>query len=261
MIIILKQQLLQKLLIPDFVIKGMYIDGSYYLPTFYIESILCIIGFLFVKKEFAKIMKISHICPDSWAANCYLLISDGEAYVVDPAISVDAVVKRAEELNAEIRGVILTHGHFDHIWRAQELRDETKAPLYVHELDAEMLTDARKNAYRTFTGMNFVINEADILLKDGDTLSLGGEQIKVLHTPGHTKGSVCYDTGDSLLSGDTIFAEGFGRCDLYGGDMNALKNSIQILTKIAESENRWLYSGHGDSSTLRQATERLKYYF
>ena len=148
------------------------------------------------------------------------------------------------------------------MWRANELREKSGAPLYVHELDAEMLTDARKNAYHTFTGMNFTVKkEADVLLRDGDIIQLGDESIKVIHTPGHTRGSVCYDTGDLLISGDTVFAEGFGRCDLYGGDLNSLKNSIQLLTKMAESENRWLYPGHGASSSLRQATENLKYYF
>jgi glyoxylase-like metal-dependent hydrolase (beta-lactamase superfamily II) len=141
------------------------------------------------------------------------------------------------------------------------LRNETGAPLYVHELDDEMLTDADKNAYRTFTGNDFTVKKADVLLQDGDTLELGNEIIKVIHTPGHTRGSVCYDTGDSLLTGDTIFAEGFGRCDLYGGDMSALKNSIKKLTNLAETENRWIFCGHGESSTLRQATENLKYYF
>jgi glyoxylase-like metal-dependent hydrolase (beta-lactamase superfamily II) len=206
-------------------------------------------------------MEIIALSSTGFSSNCYIVHNGTQAFVVDPSISEKKILSKLKEKDLSLKGILLTHGHFDHIWRAQELRDETRAPLYVHELDNEMLTDARKNAYRTFTGMNFVINEADILLKDGDTLSLGDEQIKVLHTPGHTKGSVCYDTGDSLLSGDTIFAEGFGRCDLYGGDMNALKNSIQMLSKMAESENRWLYSGHGESSTLRKATENLKYYF
>ncbi len=206
-------------------------------------------------------MEIITLSSAGFSSNCYIVHNGNEAFVVDPSISEKKILSKLKEKNLSLKGILLTHGHFDHIWCAQQLRDETKSPLYVHELDNEMLTDARKNAYRTFTGMNFVIKEADILLKDGDLLSLGDEQIKVLHTPGHTKGSVCYDTGDSFLTGDTIFAEGFGRCDLYGGDMNELKNSIQMLTKMAESENRWLYPGHGDSSTLRQATERLKYYF
>ena len=108
---------------------------------------------------------------------------------------------------------------------------------------------------------DFTIQKADVLLHDGDTIPLGDEQIKVLHTPGHTKGSVCFDTGDSLLSGDTIFSEGFGRYDLYGGNINDLKNSLSMLSKMAEGENRWLYSGHGESSTLKTSIQKLKYYF
>ena len=167
-----------------------------------------------------------------------------------------------EKNGLNLKGILLTHGHFDHILRAQELREATGAPLYIHELDAEMLNDADKNAYHTFTGKYFVIKKtADVLLHDADEITLGDEKIKVIHTPGHTKGSVCYDTGDSLITGDTIFAEGFGRCDLYGGNMSALKLSIKLLTEMAKTESRWIYPGHGGTSTLRQATENLKYYF
>ncbi len=206
-------------------------------------------------------MEIISLPTIGFTSNCYIVHNGNEAFVVDPSISEKKIIVKLNERGLALKGILLTHGHFDHIWRAQELRDETGAPLYIHELDAEMLTNSDKNAYRTFTGNDFTIQKAEFLLKDGDAITLGDEQIKVLHTPGHTKGSVCYDTGDSLLSGDTIFAEGFGRYDLYGGDINALKTSLQMLIKMAESENRWLYSGHGDSSTLRQATENLKYYF
>ena len=206
-------------------------------------------------------MEIISLPTVGFTSNCYIVHNGNEAFVVDPSISEKKIITALDERNLKLKGILLTHGHFDHIWRAQELRNETGAPLYVHEFDDEMLIDSDKNAYRTFTGNEFTIEKADALLHEGDILCLGDEKITVLHTPGHTKGSVCYDTGDSLLSGDTIFAEGFGRCDLYGGDMSALKLSIQRLSEIAKSENRWLYSGHGERSTLRQAIERLKYYF
>ena len=206
-------------------------------------------------------MEIISLPTVGFTSNCYIVHNGNEAFVVDPSISEKKIITALDERNLKLKGILLTHGHFDHIWRAQELRNETGAPLYVHEFDDEMLIDADKNAYRTFTGNEFTIEKADALLHEGDVLCLDDEKITVLHTPGHTKGSVCYDTGDSLLSGDTIFAEGFGRCDLYGGDMSALKLSIQRLSEIAKNENRWLYSGHGERSTLRQAIERLKYYF
>ena len=206
-------------------------------------------------------MEIISLPTVGFTSNCYIVHNGNEAFVVDPSISEKKIITALDKRNLKLKGILLTHGHFDHIWRAQELRNETGAPLYVHKLDDDMLIDADKNAYRTFTGNEFTIEKADALLHEGDVLCLGDEKITVLHTPGHTKGSVCYDTGDSLLSGDTIFAEGFGRCDLYGGDMSALKLSIQRLSEIAKNENRWLYSGHGERSTLSQAIDRLKYYF
>ena len=206
-------------------------------------------------------MEIIALKAMGFSSNCFIIQSGKEAFVVDPSINEKTVLSELKKRELSLKGILLTHGHFDHIWRAKELKGATGAPVYVHELDAEMLTDSRKNAFATFTGGNFVIDEADVLLHAQDKLSLGDEEITVMHTPGHTKGSVCFDTGDSLITGDTIFAQGFGRCDLYGGDMSALKQSIKMLTEMAKTESRWIYPGHGDSSTLRQATENLKYYF
>lgn len=207
-------------------------------------------------------MEIISLSVTGFESNCFIIHNSVEAFVVDPSTSEQKILWALEKNGLTLKGILLTHGHFDHIFRAQELRDATGAPLYIHELDAEMLNDADKNAYHTFTGKYFVIKKAaDVLLHDADEISLGDEKIKVIHTPGHTKGSVCYDTGDALITGDTIFAEGFGRCDLYGGDVSALKHSIQKLTEMAKTENRWIYPGHGNTSTLRQATENLKYYF
>ena len=206
-------------------------------------------------------MEIISLSVSGFESNCFIVHNGAEAFVVDPSTSEQKILWALEKNGLNLKGILLTHGHFDHIFRAQELREATGAPLYVHELDAEMLIDSHKNAFATFTGGEFVVKEADILLHDGDEIPLGDEKIKVIHTPGHTKGSVCYDTGDSLITGDTIFAEGFGRCDLYGGNMSALKLSIKLLTEMAKTESRWIYPGHGGTSTLRQATENLKYYF
>ena len=206
-------------------------------------------------------MEIITLSPTGFASNCFILHSAGEAFVIDPSISEKRIIARLADEGLTLKGILLTHGHFDHIRRAQELRNATGAPLYVHESDAEMLTDSKKNAYATFTGGSFTICEADGLLREGDFLTLGDERITVLHTPGHTKGSVCYDTGEILITGDTLFAQGFGRYDLYGGDLKALKGSLKRLLELASTENRWIYCGHGENSTLRAATDMIKYYF
>ena len=206
-------------------------------------------------------MEIISLETSGFASNCYILHNGADALVIDPSVSEKKVLGELAKRSLKLNGILLTHGHFDHIWCAKGLREATGAPLYVHELDAEMLTDSKKNAYTTFTGGNFTVGEPDILLHEGDELSLGDEKIKVIHTPGHTRGSVCFDTDEILITGDTLFAEGFGRYDLYGGNLNDLKLSLQRLFKMAESENRWIYTGHGESSTLKTATDRLKYYF
>lgn len=206
-------------------------------------------------------MEIIALKPTGFSSNCFIIHSGKQAFVVDPSISEDKIIAALEQNALALKGILLTHGHFDHIWRAQQLRERTGAPLYVHKHDAEMLTDPHKNAFATFTGESFTVGEADILLNDNDVLTLGEEQIKVIHTPGHTRGSVCYETEDFLLSGDTLFAEGFGRYDLYGGDLIALRASLSQLCEMAKNNNKWIHCGHGESSTLKAATDKLKFYF
>ena len=206
-------------------------------------------------------MEIISLKPTGFSSNSFLIVSGNEAFAVDPSISETVILRELESRSLKLRGILLTHGHFDHIWKLKELREKTGVPVYVHELDAEMLTDSQKNAYSAFMYGDFSVGEADVLLRDADVLTLGDEQLTVIHTPGHTKGSVCFDTGDSLITGDTLFAEGFGRYDLYGGDLDALKTSLKMLCEMAERERKWLLAGHGEPSTLKSATQSLKYYF
>lgn len=206
-------------------------------------------------------MEIIAIKPTGFSSNCFILHSGGEAFVIDPSVSELRVMSILQENGLALKGILLTHGHFDHIWRAKELRELSGAPLMIHELDAEMLTDSTKNAYAFFTGNNFTVDEPDNLLHDGDVLTLGDKKIRVIHTPGHSRGSVCFDTDNLLVTGDTLFAEGFGRYDLHGGDLLSLKSSLSLLKKMADTEDKPIYCGHGERSGLRASTNRLKYYF
>lgn len=205
-------------------------------------------------------MEIITLFPDGFASNCYIISSRGRALVVDPSVPVDRIRSSlaAEGLRAE--GILLTHGHFDHIFFADALRAELSIPLYVHGDDAEMLTDSRKNAYSLFCGGELSVNRPDGLLADGDVISLGDESLTVIHTPGHSRGSVCFDVSDKLISGDTLFADSFGRCDLWGGDKDALIRSLSRLENLAGERDRAIYPGHGERAMLTPSLMRIKSY-
>ena len=200
-------------------------------------------------------MKLIHICPASWGSNCYLLCSDSEAYVIDPSPSTDAILHHASEAGVTVKAILLTHGHFDHILSAQTLRVKTGAPVIIHRADAEMLQDGNKNAYSIFFGQERSFGEADSLMDDGDVLPLGDESLTVMHTPGHSPGSCCFLSDSFIITGDTLFSKGYGRSDLWGGDMQELESSLQKLSSL--SHDLTIYPGHGISSKLGDALSKL----
>lgn len=202
-------------------------------------------------------MQIDVICPASWGANCYLIFSGDDAYVVDPSPSADAIVARANRLGVGIQGILLTHGHFDHVISAESLHNATGAPVFIHSADADALGDPVRNAYLSFFGQERVFRAADAILSDGDMLYLNGEALRVIHTPGHTPGSVCFAADDFIVTGDTLFADGFGRCDLPGGSLHAMKSSLKLLHGLDHSLP--IYPGHGASSTLGDATGKIMF--
>lgn len=205
-------------------------------------------------------MEIIDLFPGSWCSNCYLLVGKNRhAFVVDPSASAKGIIERCEAEGITLDGILLTHGHFDHIISLDNLRDKTGIPAYIHENDNELLGDARKNAFYTFFKMDRAFRSAEKLLSDGDVLCLGDEEIKVIHTPGHTEGSVCYLCEDFIVTGDTLFADSYGRYDLYGGDFEKLRESMRKLSML--DQNLTIYSGHGDTARLGDALARLDFNF
>ena len=162
-------------------------------------------------------IRVVSVCAPSFGANTYLLVSGCHALVVDPSGSVGAILEPIRAEDAFPDGILLTHGHYDHILSLDGLREAARIEASVHEEDAVMLTDGRKNAFYEFFGKERVFRPADTLLTDGARIPLGEDEITVLHTPGHTPGSVCYLCGKELITGDTLFADTIGRCDLWGG--------------------------------------------
>ena len=199
-------------------------------------------------------MEIYTLCPGSFGSNCYLLISQKQAAVVDPSADADVILQKVAEHGATLQYILLTHGHFDHICSLDTLREKTNVPAYIHASDANMPADAHKNAFYTFFGQTRTYQTPEKTLSDGDILMLGDEQIHVLHTPGHTEGSVCYLCGDSILiTGDTLFDRGSGRYDLYGGDPYQLRRSLQRLASLDHS--LIIYAGHGCPTDLGDAVQ------
>ncbi len=178
--------------------------------------------------------------------NTYVAGTEGgrDCVVVDPGAE-EIRVRRAVA-GRRVSAVLLTHGHFDHILHAAPWL-EPGVRLYVHRLDAPMLSDEALNLSRGITG-GVTLRRPDVLLEDGDEVREAGLTFRVLHTPGHTPGSVCYLCGDVLLAGDTLFYRSYGRTDLPGGDPAAMWASLRRLFTLDPGVR--VYPGHGVATDI-----------
>lgn len=183
------------------------------------------------------------------ATNCYLIYSkqDGEGLIVDPGDVSKELWHMVEKLKFKIKYIVNTHGHIDHTGGNDWYREKTGAPLLVHELDRDFYANPDLNL-STYS-KPCVLKQADRMLQDGDMIRIGKEELKVLHTPGHTPGSICLLSKTILFSGDTLFAGSIGRTDFPLGSYEELMNSLK--TKIMTLQgNLAVYPGHGPSSHL-----------
>ena len=196
-------------------------------------------------------MNIELICRGIVESNCYGLVSGDEVVLIDAGAFADDIISAIERRGLKPRAILLTHGHFDHILGAKTIAEKYASPVYIHERDAEMLGDGYKNAYTVFFGGSWDSFSADKLIGDGERLSFFGENIDVIHTPGHSEGSVCFKWKNNLFTGDTIFSRGTGRCDLYGGDNEKIIRSIDQLGELPA--DTVIYPGHGISCSLSEA--------
>ena len=201
-------------------------------------------------------MDICNLYPGGFASCCYLLCEESDAVLIDCSAPVSAVKAELDKRGVTLRAILCTHGHFDHILTADELRETLHVPLYIHEEDAEMLTDSRKNAHSLFFGTERTWHPAEHTFCDGERLTFGALSRTVMSTPGHSKGSSVFLTDGILLTGDTLFVGGYGRTDLHGGDTAALVRSLQALSCLPEETV--VYPGHGEHGTLSEALEQFR---
>lgn len=188
--------------------------------------------------------------------NCYIVkTGENSGVVIDPADDADIILAAASEKDINLKKILLTHGHFDHTGAAAAIKEKLDIPVYIHKDDEVMLSDGNKALAFFCPGKPYNPVEATKLLKDGEIVEQDGVKFRVMHTPGHSAGSVCYivDISDGLnlmFAGDTIFKDSIGRSDGYSGDYIVQKDTLDKLKKL--EEDYLIYPGHGPSTTLKE---------
>ncbi|MGM0471282.1 MAG: MBL fold metallo-hydrolase [Bacillota bacterium] len=196
-------------------------------------------------------MILEKLTVGSLEVNVYILGSDqtGEAIVIDPGAEGDRILNQLSKLDLELKYIINTHGHYDHIGANQKLLDESEAKLLIYTDEAEYLTTPQLNL--SSLSMNGAIEgpAADRLLTAGEQIKCGEWELEVIHTPGHTPGGISLVGNGKLFAGDTLFAQGVGRTDFPGGSKEKLMESIQNKL-LPLDDDLEVHPGHGPSGQL-----------
>ena len=197
-------------------------------------------------------MKIKKYVVGMIGTNCYLVINEEtkESVMVDPGAYPAKVKNAVKEQGLKLKAVLLTHAHFDHIMGLSDVMEDVKVPVYVEEADLPMMTDGESNLSSTYVRGGYRFEEA-VPVSDGQQLEIAGFQFRVIHTPGHTKGSCCYYLKDEgvLFSGDTVFYGSVGRTDFPGGSTAEIVRSLHKLVDSLPEETE-VFPGHDASTTI-----------
>lgn len=184
------------------------------------------------------------------SANTYILMDEEskETAIIDSGGEFTIIRDELQKLDAKLKYILCTHAHFDHVMGTKEAQDATDVPVYVHEEDKSMLENLPLQGLKY--GLPSVESPENIITFDENTVfTLGNEEIKVIHTPGHTRGSVCFLNQKSLFSGDTLFYGSIGRTDFEGGSFQQIQDSIKNKLFILD-EDVDVYPGHDVKTTI-----------
>lgn len=196
-------------------------------------------------------LKIGRIVMGMCQTNCYFVYEEGKDRVLlfDPADKGSYIYSALKDKGFTVGAILLTHGHFDHIWGVEEIRELSGAKVYAYEKEKELCEDASLNVTKG-AGRACVV-KADQYVKDGGEITEAGITCRLLATPGHTSGSCCYyfEADKILISGDTLFQESVGRTDLPTGSMGTLVRSVKDKLFPLPDEVK-VYPGHGEATTI-----------
>ena len=193
-----------------------------------------------------KIKRLNNYYTDE---NTYLVYENGVAFVIDPGYKTDGIIKAAADENVEIKYILITHCHYDHIEFMEELREKTGAKLVSGSKGAVNITDPSINMTLAGLGKAISAKPSDIILKDGESIDIGGMDVRCIYTPGHTDCGVCYMVEDHVFVGDTLFLRNCGRWDLPTGDEETLYKSVREKLYTLPDETK-VHPGHGEATSI-----------
>ena len=194
-------------------------------------------------------MILERLVVGPFASNCYIVGSEQtkEGMIIDPGDEARQILKKVNDLQLDIKFMVITHGHVDHIGAMKEVKEATKAKVCVHTDDAPFL---QGQGVSNVFGLSYLTPPpADRVIKDGDDINVGDLHFSVLHTPGHTPGGICLIGQGIVFTGDTLFNYGIGRTDLFGGSHAQLLSSIHTKLMILPDDTI-VYPGHGPETTI-----------
>ncbi|MEW8956672.1 MBL fold metallo-hydrolase [Clostridium sp.] len=190
-------------------------------------------------------MIIKRIPAGVYAANCYIVMDENtkDIILIDIGGDADDIIEEVKKLRGNVRGIILTHGHVDHVSGVLEFKEEYDVPVYLSHKDEELMING------TYIYGSFNDKRADFSVRHGEVITLGSIKVKVLETPGHTPGGVSFVIEDNVFTGDSLFYGSIGRTDLSGGNYGELIDSIKYHLLVLPEETK-VHSGHGPMSTI-----------
>jgi hydroxyacylglutathione hydrolase len=191
-------------------------------------------------------------------ANCYIIgdLKSNLAAIIDPGGEPELIINVVKKHQLQVKYIFNSHGHIDHIGANRAVKQATGAPILIHQADADWLI----HPFKPPIGLEFIeINSppADEYLHDGDCYNLGELELKIIHTPGHSPGGVCFIVNDLILTGDTLFCGSIGRTDLPGGSDKDIESSLRKIIMLPDGY--LVYPGHGPATTIGEQKQSNPY--